>query len=201
MVPRRRKELLFEVLGGGRPSTNVVVARRDPAGREAAAGALIAVALLVVVALGGYYLASRTGDPGGTASLSAERPDVSSAAPEREVAPARTESGAAAPVAVGDAIPAYSVVVRTIKWDNKKVKAAVALDETTALVDWLRHTKGLSHVRAIKIPDKDGYEVYVGASDVDGPELKKLRDRIQDFTYLRSATYFEGAYIKKKPLG
>lgn len=197
MIPRRRKDLLFEVLGSKKGIAAPAARAGDPAAREAVVGALAAVALLIAVALGGYYLASRRDEPLDAPALSAERggaaDDGAEAAP-----PAAARADGSAPASRKEP-PAFAVCVRTIKLDDDPAKAKAALEETKRLTTWLSEM-GLPEPRAILTKTGSAYAVYVGGSDsFDG--LKKLLERVRDLTYARKRNYFDGAYITSKPLG
>jgi hypothetical protein len=199
MVPRRRKELLFEVLGAKAP-VPWSPPPRDVSGREAAAGAIVAVLLLVVVALGGYYLASRTGENPGPPVLSAERPGHPSTETGRESTPS-TGAELATPDRSAPPRPRFAIAVRTIAWSSK-AKQETAVAEVTKLVDWLTEKK-VPNPRAILLKNADGYVVYVGGAD-DGAALQKLLDRLKGpmaSQYPGAKSYFDSAYIVKDPLG
>jgi hypothetical protein len=202
MIPRRRRDLLYEVLG-----TKVSARARDPqsGGDEnvnAAAGAIVAVGLLVALVLGGYYWSSRTGEnstgaPALSAERSVEQPAVGS---DRPSPPARREVGSEAGVPAprsDSGASIYAVLVRTIRWDAP-AKQKEAVEEAERLVKWLDESK-LPNVRAVRTPGKNEYEVYVGAAERRS-DLEALETKVKQLTYKKRAYYLKDARITNRPL-
>lgn len=204
MVPRRRKrELLFEVLGGKAPAAGNGP-HGDRSGFEAATGAVVAVALLVALALGGYYWSSREDrQDSGAPALSAER-RVGDGTSAREVPPppVRGAESGASPESSAAASEAgsHAILVRTIRWDKEKGSRERARDEAVRLVQWLKNTAKLPAARAVQIPPKNGngYEVYVGSAD-SSKELDKLLKAVRKLEYAGRVYYFQDAIITNRP--
>ncbi|HYC78863.1 MAG TPA: hypothetical protein VEI02_14655 [Planctomycetota bacterium] len=205
MMARRRRELLYEVLGGKRAALH----RRgdmEPSRPKAAAGALVAVGLLIAVAAGAYAWSARTTGGGGSPALAATRWKSASeatlpkeaapgAAPERRAEASPTPAAAETPAARR---PRYVIQVKTVRWENAAGRKA-AEEEARAVVEYLDKVAKLPEVHAVRVPNKDAYVVYVGAAD-DPKQLAGMLGIVKKLRY-KTTRDFDSAFVLKRPVG